>query len=209
MRWVWVLAAVAAVAAAAPARADDAGEPPATFHKGQLGISARFGLGVRGIATYNSDYCGKSDPTAKNGNAPVCTGRAPLAFDLEGAFGVAKHVELLVELRIGIERDFAPTSAGGEGPRPLFFAPGARFFFSEAEHLKLFIQPELVFDVASYKDAMGASRGNDIGVRGLQGLWIDLHRTYGIYFYVGETAEFARWLSGEMEGGFGIQGRYP
>lgn len=197
------------VALGAPAQADDAGEPPATFHKGQVGISARFGLGVRGIATYHSDYCGDLDATAKNGNAPVCTGRSPLAFELEGAYGVAQHVELLLEMRIGIERDFSPAPGMGQGPRPLFLAPGARFFFSDAGHLKLFIQPEVVIDLADYKDATGASRGTDYGFRGLQGVWIDFHRTYGIYFYLGETATFARWIAGEMEAGFGIQGRYP
>src|SRR5262245_9090811 len=129
---------------AAPARADDAGAPPATFHKGQLGLSARFGLGVRGLATYNSDYCGELHPTAKNGNAPVCSGRSPLAFELEAAYGVAQHVELLVELRLGIEKDFSSVDGASDGPRPLFLAPGARFFFSEAQHLKLFIQPEFV-----------------------------------------------------------------
>jgi hypothetical protein len=206
MRW---LLAFAVLAAAGPAFADDVGEPPTTFHKGQVGISARFGVSARGIATYNSDYCGVTDSTAKNGNAPVCTGIAPFAFELEGAYGVAEHVELTLEMRIGVARDFGPTAAGGQGPRPLFLAPGARFFFSEAKHLKLFIQPAVVFDFASYKDAAGADRGKDIGVRGLQGVWIDFHRTYGIYAFLGETAEFARWLSGEMEVGFGIQGRYP
>lgn len=206
MRW---LCALAVVLAGGAARADDAGEPPATFHKGQFGISARFGVGARGIATYNSDFCGTLDATAKNGNAPVCTGIAPLAFELEGAYGVAKHVELVLELRIGIQKDFASVSGASDGPRPLFLAPGARFFFSEAAHTKLFIQPELVFDMTGYKNAMGNDRGMDFGVRGLQGLWIDFHRTYGIYFFIGETAEFARWLSGEMEGGVGIQGRYP
>jgi hypothetical protein len=192
-----------------PARADDVGEPPTTFHKGQLGLSARFGLGVRGIATYNSDYCGQLDATARNGNAPVCSAASPLAFELEVAYGVAQHVELLTELRVGIAKDFGSVAGASDGPRALFVAPGARFFFSEAQHLKLFIQPELVIDLAGYKDAMGKNRGDDYGVRGLEGVWLDFHRTYGIYAFLGETAEFARWLSGEMQVGIGIQGRYP
>ena len=195
------------LAAASVARADDS-EPPATFHKGQVGISARLGFGVRGIATYNSDYCGKLDSTAANGNAPVCSGRSPFVFDLEGSYGVAKHIELLFELSLGLEHDFGAT-AGMEGPRPFHIAPGARFFFSEAKRSKLFVQPELVIDFTGYQTPAGTSRGTDVGFRGLEGYWFDLHRTYGIYAFVGETAEFSRWLYAELEFGFGVQGRYP
>ena len=191
---------LAVLAVATPAMADDGDEP--LFHKGQIGFSARMGIGVRGIATYNSEYCGVLDATAKNGNAPVCTGRAPLAIDFEASFGVARSIELTLELQVGLERDFG-SAPGMDGPRPLHLAPGARFFFSEARHVKLFVQPEFVFDFANYP------QGHDVGVRGLEGFWIDLHRSYGIYFYVGETAEFARWLYADFEGGFGIQGRYP
>jgi len=56
-----------------------------------------------------------------------------------------------------------------------------------------------------YNQAPGA----DFGVRSLEGVWIDLHKTYGIYFFIGETLEVKRWLSGEFEGGIGFQGRYP
>ena len=203
------LLVVGLLVVAAPARADEHEAPAATFHKGQIGISARFGLGVRGIATYdNMNYCGQLDNTAKYGNAPVCTGLAPLAFEIEGSYGVAQHIELLMELRIGIQKDFGSTSTADDGSRPLFLAPGARFFFSEAEHMKLFIQPELVLDLANYNTATGTDK-KDIGFRGLEGLWIDLHRTYGVYFYVAETAEFSRWLYGQMDVGFGVQGRYP
>jgi hypothetical protein len=192
----------------AHAWADD-NEPVTTFHKGQFGLSARFGLGVRGIATYdNTVWCGKSDPEAEHGFASVCTGRTPLALDLEPAYGVAQSIELTLELRIGLERDFGATP-GTSGPRAFSLAPGARFFFSEAAHSKLFVQPELVFDFAGYKDAAGSNRGNDFGIKGIEGFWLDLHRSYGIYFYVTETAEFARWLSATFEVGVGFQGRYP
>ena len=196
------------LAMAAPAFADDT-EPPVTFHKGQVGFSARFGLGERAIATYDSKYyCGTLDSTAKYGYAPVCTGRTPFALGLEASYGVSPSIELLVELRLGLERDFGG-KPGDEGPRPLFVAPGARFFFSEAKRAKLFVQPEAVFDFSGYKDAAGMDRGNDFGVRGLEGLWVDLHRTYGMYLYVGETLEMARWVEASFEVGVGFQGRYP
>ena len=197
MRGILVLAVLVA---ATPAMADDGDIP--LFHKGQIGFSARFGIGVRGIATYNSDYCGVLDATAKNGNAPVCTGRSPLAMDFEASYGVARSVELTLELQVGLERDFGTTPAT-DGPRPLHIAPGARFFFGETRHTKLFVQPEIVFDYAAYP------QGHDFGVRGLEGYWVDLHHAYGLYFFVSETAEFSRWLYAEFEAGFGFQGRYP
>ena len=185
-------------AAASGALADDL-EPEITSHKGQFGVSARLGVGVRAIATYDRTvFCG-SDVDDR-----VCTGRAPLALDLEAAYGVKDSIELTLELRIGLESDFG-SAPGTSGPRPFHIAPGARFFFSEAKRTKLFVQPSLVFDFASY----GQREGNDFGVRGIEGFWIDLHRSYGLYVYVAETIEFSRWLSGGFEAGVGFQGRYP
>jgi hypothetical protein len=227
MRMILVLLALAAPAfaddklapakddAAAPATTtppvtvDDKTVPPASFHKGQIGVSARLDVGAYAIATYDSKYyCGTVDTTALHGYAPVCAGRSPISLGLEGSYGVAKHVELVLELRLGLEKDFGG-APGMDGPRPLFLAPGARFFFSEAKRTKLFVQPEVVFDLTSYKDSAGASRGNDFGFRGLEGIWLDLHRTYGIYAYVGETLEFVRWIDAGFEAGVGFQGRYP
>src|SRR2546423_157524 len=103
----WLLLIVAAiVASATPAWPDDAVNP-VTFHKGQIGVSARFGIGARGILTYkNTVYCGKLDPQAAYGFASVCTGRTPLALDLEASYGVARSAELTLEMRFGLERDF-------------------------------------------------------------------------------------------------------
>jgi hypothetical protein len=187
-----------------PAWADDS-EPPVTFHKGQFGVSARLGLGVRGVATYeNTVYCGKLDAMAEHGFASVCTGRMPISLDLEAAYGVAQSIEVTLELRLGIESDFG-SSPSTDGPRPLALLPGARFFFSEAKHTKLFFEPQLVLDFADYSQRAG----NDFGVRGIEGFWIDLHRSYGFYFWIAETFEARRWLSFAFEGGIGFQGRYP
>jgi hypothetical protein len=195
-------ALLAVLVLATPVWADET-QPAGTFHKGQFGLSARFGVGVRGIATYeNTVYCGTTDSMAEHGYASVCTGRAPLSLDLEAAYGIAKSIELVLELRVGLERDFGTTPAAS-GPRPFHISPGARFFFSEAKRSKLFVQPQLVIDLADYQ------RGNDFGVRGIEGFWIDLHRAYGIYFYIGETLQFSRWISASFEVGMGFQGRYP
>jgi hypothetical protein len=203
---------VAICVLAAPALADPPSEDvsDSTFHGHQFGLSARLAIGYRALFTaQQSEFCGTFDAT--NGkNASVCTGRAPLALDFEASYGVARSIEVLVEVRVGLEKDFGSSMGATDGPHELHLAPGARFFFSEAKHAKLFFAPMVVFDFTSYP-------GNtfDFGVRSLEGVWIDLHRAYGIYFFLGETVEFlkyasnSRWLDGAFEGGFGIQGRYP
>jgi hypothetical protein len=177
-------------------------------HKGQLQASVRVALGLRGIATYDSEvYCGDIDPQAPAGYAPVCTGRAPMSLDLELGYGVGRRVDLVVELRLGLERDFG-AAPGDDGPRMFHLSPGARFFFSEGSRLKLFTTAQVVIDFAGYEDSLGADRGKDFGVRNLSGLWVDVSRTLGVYAFVGETATLARWLRFELEGGLGISGRY-
>lgn len=187
-------------------------ETAATYsHRHQFGLSLRLGLGLRAIATYDDtkDYCGEQDSTTSSGFAPVCTGRAPFAFDFEASFGVARRVDAIVEALFAIESDFrnAPGSMMG-APHPVKLAPGARFFYSEGVKSKLFSTAQLVFDFTGYKDRNGGSLGNDFGVRNLNGLWIDLSHDYGAYAYVGETATFARWFDIELELGVGFQARF-
>ena len=193
--------------AAAPAKTESSVLPP-TYHKGQFGLSARLSLGAQAIATYHSDYCGTVDTSAQNGNAPVCAGRSPVSLGFEASYGVSKTADLVLELRLGLEKEFGPTP-NTDGPHPLFLAPGARFYFSEAARTRLFVQPEVVFDFTGYKDASGNSRGADFGFRGLEGIWLDVHKTYGMYAFVGETLEFVRWIDANFEAGVGFQGRYP
>jgi hypothetical protein len=186
------------------ARADDGTELPATYHKGQFGLSARVGLGVRAIVTYDkTDYCGATDEE-DGGEASVCAGVAPLGLDLEGSYGVTPSIELALELRVGITKDFGYSlSQPSGGPRQVHLAIGGRFSFSEAKRTKLFVQPMLVADFTD------RPQGNDFGVKGIEGFWIDLHKAYGIYIYVAETLGFSRWLSANFEAGVGFQGRYP
>jgi len=191
---------------AAPALADDA--QPIT-HKGQVGLSARVGIGFSGIAPYQkTTYCGQTDTTTSTGYAAVCSERAPFAIDLEASYGVAPSIELTLGFTFGVEHDFG-NAPGASGPVPLRLAPGARFFFSEAGRSKLFVQPQLVFDFTGYKDANGANLGTDVGVGALEGYWFEVRHAVGAYVFVGETIGVVRWLSGNFEGGIGIQGRYP
>jgi hypothetical protein len=195
------------------ARPPEAGGPSGALaysHKGQVSVSARFGVGMRAIVAYDeNDYCGDTDSSTATGNAPVCTGRAPLSLDLEVGYGIAHRAEAFLELRVGIEGDFGSSSVLAEGPRMFHISPGVRFFFNDSKTVKLFTTAQAVFDFSGYQDSAGMSRGADLGVRNLNGLWFDLDRAYGIYAYFGETATFSRWLRVELEAGIGLQGRYP
>jgi hypothetical protein len=201
-----------------PAKADPAAPPPAApeptaadfSHRHQFGLSLRVAAGLRAIATYdNNDYCGGVDTTTTSHNAPVCTGRTPFSFDVEASYGVARKVDLIIEGRFAVESDFmASQTAMTSGPHPVRIAPGVRLFYSEGIHSKLFSTAQLVFDFTGYKDQAGASRGNDIGVRNINGLWYDLTHDYGIYGYFGEGMEFARWFDMELEVGVGFQARF-
>ncbi len=194
--------------ASAPAFADYL-DDPSYSHKGQVGLSLRSGIGVAATVPYHSTvYCGTSDSSTMSGNAAVCTERAPFALDLEASYGVAATAELTLAFSFGLEHDFG-AAPGMPGPIPVRLAPGARFFFSETTRSKLFVQPQLVFDFSSYKDAGGASRGTDFGVGGIEGYMFDFTTRFSAYAYLGETIGFVRWLSGDFAVGLGIQARYP
>lgn len=177
-------------------------------HKGQVALSVRVALGLRALVPYDGEFCGQTDTGAADGEASVCTGRAPFSMDFELAYGVARKIDAVLEVRIGIESDFGMNAADPDHARVFHFSPGARFFFSDAGKTKLFTTAQLVIDASGYRNAAGAKIGTDVGVRNMSGLWIDLDRAYGFYAFVGETATFARWLRFELEAGFGIQGRY-
>ena len=185
-------------------------EPPELYsHRHQVGLSLRLPIGMRAIVTYkDTDYCG-STASSGAGFASVCLGLAPIPLDLEVSYGVADAVELLVETRFGITRDFPSKPGLDDGPRQVQLAPGARFFFSESGRSKLFLTTQVVFDFTNFKDGASASRGTEFGGRSIQGWWLDLHRAYGFYVFIGDTATFGPWVNIDLEAGIGIQGRYP
>ena len=155
--------------AAAPEPAAPAVQPGALTHKGQFELSLRLPIGVRAIVPYDDgEYCGKVDRQTSSGYAPVCAGRAPFSIDLELGYGVSRRIDLLLELRIGLERDFAAIPAASDGPRVVHGSPGARFFFSDEGRTKLFTTAQLVFEFSGYENAAGESRGTDLGVRNMR-----------------------------------------
>jgi hypothetical protein len=179
-------------------------------HYGQLGVSLRGADGLRGIATYHStDYCGTTSTDSDNGLSPLCVTRSPFALELEVAYGAGHHLDVLAEIKFGLEHDFGSAPSITDGPRPFLLAPGIRYYFSESHSSKLFTTAQAVFDFTGYQDVNGTSRGTDFGVRNLNGVWFDVHPKFGFYIFAGETLTISRWLDFELEAGVGFQARYP
>ncbi len=193
---------------ASGARADDELAPAAKDHYKQFGVALQIPIGARVIKPYeDSDYCGERGEDEPN--APICVGRTPQSFDLELSYGIKRNLELMMELRLGIERDFGATASESSGPRLFHWAPGVKFYFSDSGTAKLFSTVQLAFDFTGYEDAAGDGRGVDFVLRNVNGLQLDLHPSYGLYVFVGEELAFRRWLRFGIEAGIGIQGRYP
>lgn len=174
---------------------------PRAGHAGQVGLSLALPLGLRAIRPYDEAYCGSESPDTSTGFAPVCVGRAPMAFDLIASYGVLPALEVVLDVRIGLERDVG-ARPGEDGPRVFHLAPGVRAFYSDGGDSKLFSTGQLVLDLTGQGDS-----GADVGVRNANGLWFHKGERWGWYLFVAETLSFARWLRFEFEGGVAIQGR--
>lgn len=220
------MGAVVAVAlglGAGPAIADD-GEPklmesqPETAplaearanHKGQFGLALSLVTGARFIKTYDDEFCGDRDTNGgTTGNASYCLGRVPFSFDLVASYGLTPRIELLFELRLGLERDFAGSASSSDGPRLRHYAPGVKFYFSERGLLKFFSTAQVAIDSTGYTAPDGAALGTDFSIRNANGLQLDFHDAYGAYAFFAEEVAFRRWISVGVEFGVGFQGRYP
>ena len=195
------------LARSTPAWADD-GEPRrVTFHKGQIGISAR--LGARGPR--------RSRPTRTRSTAarPTPTAAARLRA------GLHRPDAARARPRGGLRRRpthrARPSSCGSasrrtsarrpssDGPRAV--PPRARravLLQRGQAHASCSSSPQVVFDFAGY-----AAGGNDFGVRGIEGFWIDLHRAYGALLLRRRDPRVLAVAVRVVRGGIGFQGRYP
>src|SRR5687768_9065000 len=130
---------------ATPAPDGEIGSKRAGHHK-QIGLSAQFVTGSRFIKTWdNTDYCGDRGEGA-TGNAVYCFSRVPVSLDLTATYGIRPHIELMFEMRFGLERDFGSTSSSGAGPRLRHYSPGVRFFFNDKGLLKFFATAQIALD---------------------------------------------------------------
>jgi hypothetical protein len=213
---VLVLAGRAAVAADAPAADAPAAKAPATAAPGaaartpppknarlthdlQFGLAVLSGTGYRGIFPYQEMInCGQVGPS---GNKRVCTGRLPTFLDLQPSFGFARHWDVLVDLRFGLEQDFT------QG-REFAVAPGVRYWVDPEEHEKFFATIQLAYDT-SKQISTGLTHNNDYALRNSNGFMYEIMRNFGVYLQFGETIGFVRWLRFEIDAGLGVQARFP
>jgi hypothetical protein len=209
MRRLGLAALLTALMAAAPARAEDyeatGGTERAYKHGGQLKLYSQLGASYRIIFRYNADdYCGEA---AKS----FCRTFPPAWVELGAGFGVTNSFEILADVRLGLGEDFVPdTSTGGgrSGPRALVVAPGVRIFIDDTGSLKFFTTFQLAIDLTDFSTS-AVSTSTDLGLRNVNGLLVDLHRTIGIYAHVGTTFGFIRWFRFEIDGGIGLMVRLP
>lgn len=204
---------IATVAWSGVAAADEPG-PAATAevrsHKGQFGLALSVATGGRVIKPYDGEYCGERDGNGNGtGNAAVCITRMPVVFDLSMTYGVTPRIELLFDLRLGVERDFGGSASVSDGPRLRHYAPGVRFYFGDRGLMKFYSTAQIAIDATGYTDPAGGELDTDFAVRNANGLMLDFHEAYGAYVYFAEEASFRRWIGLNVEFGVGFQGRYP
>ncbi len=171
-------------------------------HEGQFGIYAQVGIGYRALFRYQSNqFCGQA------GQA-VCTGTEPPFMEIGLDYAVSRQVELLAEVRFGLSDDFKPSTSTGSAPKELGFNPGVKIYLDETGTTKLFTTFQIAIDRTNYAvDNVAAP--TDIGLRNVNGFQFDVHRTFGIYLHLGETLSFVRWASVALDGGIGMQVRFP
>jgi hypothetical protein len=209
MKLSW-LALLAALLPASTALADDEGESRTFSHQGQVGVHLQLATGYRMLAPYDEQYCGQDGKS-------ICSGRSPAFLDAGISYGISHGLELLVEVHLGLEDDF--DGPGGEsGPRAFGYAAGLRFYVDPDGKLKFFSSIEGYVETTDYSETTYAMPNNvmvkikdvaDYGVRNVNGLIFDFHRTFGLYAHFGETLTFANWLRMELHAGIGVQARFP
>ncbi len=184
--------------------ADDDEEEPAFSHKGQVTLHLQGVLGYRSIVTYDEEYCGDLKKDDGGGNSATCYGRSPFGLDVGLGYGVLDILEVFLEMRLGLERDIGATP-NMEGPRTVALAPGVKAYLGRIGEMAFFSTVQLPIDFTSFDQV----DKNDFGIRNVNGLQLDLHRTFGVYVMFGEEVSWRRWLRFEIEAGLGVQARVP
>jgi len=182
---------------------DDDQEEPAFSHKGQVGLHLQGVMGYRSIVTYDEEFCGDLKDNG-SANSSTCYGRSPFGFDVGLGYGVLDILEVFLEMRLGVEHDIG-INANMEGPRMLALAPGVKAYLGRIGEMAFFSTVQLPIDFTSFDQV----DKNDFGVRNINGLQLDLHRTFGLYVMFGEEVSWRRWLRFEIEAGLGVQARFP
>ncbi len=169
-------------------------QPPSLLHKDQFGISVLPGSGYRIIAPYKDNIpCGQA-------NNRVCTGWLPFFVEGQASFGFARHWDVIVDLLFGVQPDF-------NGSHAFAVAPGVRYWVDAELPTKFFATLQGVYDLNPQHDP--GIKDYDFGVRNANGFMYEVMRNLGFYLQFGETLGFVRWLRFEVDGGVGVQARFP
>jgi hypothetical protein len=167
---------------------------PSLVHLDQFGLAVLPGSGYRIIAPYQDMVpCGQQ-------NKRVCTGWLPFFIDVQPSFGLGRHWDALVDLRFGVVADFSQS-------HQFAVAPGFRYWVDPDLDTKFFTTLQGVYDVNPQHDP--GTKDYDFGVRNANGFMFEVMRNLGFYLQFGETMGFVRWLRFEVDGGIGVQARFP
>lgn len=159
------------------------------------------GGAYRGIFPYGSDIlinCGDANSMDNR----VCTSRAPFFVDIQPSFGISRAWDFLVDLRLGLEKDF-------NTQRQFYVMPGFRYWLDVESKVKFFTTIQMAYDRSKQNDPSGLIGDTDLGFRNSNGLMVEIMRNFGVYAQFGETIGFYRWLSFLVDAGIGIQARVP
>jgi hypothetical protein len=159
----------------------------------RVGVNDGYGLAIR--------YA--NGPACDAASSTFCRGRSPITMDFAAGFGALDWLEVEARFRLGVE----PTngfelSSGAGSALPMAAGLGVRIYGSETSRFKF------AFGVAALLDF---TRGQplDVVARLDEGLHYDVARQFGFYVQIGESITFLRALGFEIDGGLGIQGRFP
>jgi len=199
-------AKAAAAEAAEPAPAAEVaplfGGPARADHRFQTGLSIMPGSGYRLIVRYKEgQYCGDSSGVGKK---PVCANYVPFFLDFQLAFGVATRVDIILDLRFGLQSDPATLAFNSH---QFAVAPGLRFWIDREVTLKFYSTLQFVYDHTDFRN--DGRNSSDVGVRNANGLMWDPIRNVGFFVQFGETMGFMRWFRIDLDIGLGAQIRFP
>lgn len=172
---------------------------PSLSHDMQFGLALMPGDGYRVVVPYTRDVTDCGDHAQMG--AHVCGSRAPMFLDLQPSFGIESSWDIVVDLRLGLEKDFNTF-------RPFFVMPGFRYWLESETHVKFFTTLQFVYDGTGQQPTTKHTR-SDFGFRNANGLMIEVMRNLGVYLQFGETVGFVRWFSITVDGGIGVQARIP
>ena len=167
---------------------------PSLSHRAQFGIALLTASGFRALFPYQEGiYCGQPGKR-------VCTARIPTYMDVQPSFGLSDGWDALVDLRFGLQPDFART-------HQFAIAPGFRYWIDPQQRVKFFATLQFAYD--STEQHARALKGYDLAFRNSDGVMFELMRDLGFYAQLGDTIGFVRWLRFEIDLGAGVQARFP